>query len=80
MTVTRTWLILLALSAASTLLAVSGIGGAGLAVAVLALAGTKARLILSGYLGLSHAPAIQTGFDLSLALLLLLFSALAVAG
>jgi hypothetical protein len=79
MTITRAWLMLLALSAASTALAASGLGGAGFAIAVLVLAGAKARLILSDYLGLAGAPAIRTGFDLSLALVLILFATLAVA-
>ncbi len=80
MTVTRAWIMLLCLSAASTALAASGIGGAGFVLTVLGLAGAKARLILTAYLGLSRAPAIRSGFDLALGLLLILFAALAIAG
>lgn len=79
MTVTRAWFLLLALSGASTLLAASGLAGAAFTVAVLALAGAKARLILSSYLGLDAAPAIRFGFDLALAALLVLFAVLALA-
>lgn len=79
MTLTRAWLWLLAFSAASTLLAASVDAGAGFVIAVLALAGAKARLILSSYLGLAAAPAILTGFDVALAALLLLFAGLAIA-
>lgn len=79
MTVTRAWVFLLGLSAASTLLAAMVDGGAGFATAVLGLAGAKARIILSSYLGLSAAPSIRAGFDLALAALLLLFAGLAVA-
>lgn len=79
MTVTRAWIALLVLSALSTALALSGAGGAAFAVAVLAIAGAKARVILSAYLGLAAAPVWQRGFDLVLGLLLLLFAALAVA-
>lgn len=79
MTVTRAWLWLLALSAASTLLAASVEAGAWFVIAVLALAGAKARLILSSYLGLAAAPAIRTGFDLVLAGLLVLFAGLTIA-
>ena len=80
MTVTRAWLMLLLFSAGSTALAVSGLRGTGFVVAVLALAGAKARVILSRYLGLAAAPAVLTGFDLALAALLLLCAGLAIAG
>lgn len=76
---TRAWLWLLALSAASTALAASGAAGAGFALAVLGLAGLKARVILQDYLGLAAAPAWARGFDLALALLLALFAVLALA-
>lgn len=79
MTVTRAWLLLLGLSAASTLLAATVDTGAWFVLTVLGLAGAKARLILSSYLGLSAAPAIRTGFDLTLAALLVLFAGLAIA-
>ncbi|MFZ1469505.1 MAG: cytochrome C oxidase subunit IV family protein [Paracoccaceae bacterium] len=78
--VTRAWIFLLILSAASTLLAVWGKDGPWLAVAVLVLAGIKARVILSAYLGLRDAPDWQRGFDLALGLLLVTLCGLAVAG
>lgn len=76
---TKNWLILIALSAASTAIAASGATGAALTLAVLVLAGLKARVILSAYLGLSAAPGWQRGFDLGLGLLLTLMAALALA-
>ena len=79
MTVTRAWILLLGLSAASTMLAALMESGAWFVIAVLGLSGAKARLILSSYLGLSAAPAIRTGFDMALAALLLLFAGLALA-
>lgn len=77
--VTRAWLLLLALSAASTMLSVavargalSGqfatLGGA----AILALSWAKARTILNAYLRLSEAPAFRRGFGLALGLYSLL--------
>lgn len=77
--VTLAWCVLLALSAASTVMAASGLGGAPLVVGVLGLAGLKARIILADYLGLTVAPDWQRGFDLGLALLLLAFAGLALA-
>ena len=70
---TRAWLTLLALSAASTLLAVAGPGFSGWAVsfasaALLLLAWVKARVILAHYLGLSAAPHILRGFSAVLAI------------
>lgn len=79
MTPTRAWAMLIALSAASTLLAASGITGAALALPVLILSGLKAHLVLRDYLGLSVAPGWLKGFDLGLALLILAFAALALA-
>ena len=76
---TQSWLILMALSAASTALAASGLAGAAFTLTVLTLAGIKARVILSAYLGLNTAPAWQRGFDLGLTLLLALMAALALA-
>ena len=76
---TRNWLILLALSAASTALAASGLTGAAFTIAVLTLAGLKARVILAAYLGLNTAPSWQRGFDLGLTLLLVLMATLALA-
>ncbi|MGB4829362.1 MAG: cytochrome C oxidase subunit IV family protein [Paracoccaceae bacterium] len=77
--VTRAWAILLALSAASTGLAASGIAGAGLSLSVLVLAGMKARVILGAYLGLASAPSWQRGFDLTLGLFLAVLAVLAIA-
>ena len=79
MTPTRAWIALLALSAASTAVAATGATGPALALAVLALAGIKARLILGAYLGLSTAPDWARGFDLALALLLAGLAGLALA-
>lgn len=77
---TRAWAVLLALSAASTALAASGAGGAAMDLPLLALAGLKAHVILRDYLGLSTAPGWLKGFDLGLALLILAFAGLALAG
>ena len=63
------WIGLLALSIASTLLALPTIGPAlqwALGVAVLTLAWLKARIILAQYLGLSAAPFWRRGFEISL--------------
>ncbi|MCV2865831.1 hypothetical protein [Defluviimonas sp. WL0075] len=79
MTITRAWMMLLVLSTASTALAASGMHGAPFVVAVLALAGAKAHIILARYLGLAAAPSILAGFDLSLAVVLILFMGLALA-
>lgn len=76
---TKNWLILIALSAVSTAIAASGATGAALTLAVLILAGLKARVILSAYLGLNAVPGWQRGFDLGLTLLLALMAALALA-
>lgn len=65
MTPLRAWLLLIALSAATT--AVSLGGGPGLII--LGIAWVKARLILGTYLGLDGVPAIRRGFDLVLALM-----------
>lgn len=77
--VTRAWAMLLALSAASTALAASGVGGAALVLPVLALSGLKAHVILRDYLRLGIAPGWMKGFDLGLALLILGFAGLALA-
>ena len=76
---TRAWALLLALSAASTALAASGLTGAALTLPILTLAGLKAHLILRDYLGLSVAPGWLRGFDLGLALLIVAFAGLALA-
>ncbi len=74
---TRAWLILIALSMATTVFAgVLPEAGAGFVVTVLVLAGVKSRVILSDYLGLRTAPTFRRGFGmilvgfLSLAMLL----------
>jgi hypothetical protein len=79
MTVTSAWIWLLGLSAGSTLLAATADTGAWFVIAVLCVAGAKARLILAYYLGLSAAPSIRAGFDFALLALLLLFAGLAIA-
>jgi hypothetical protein len=77
--VTIAWAWLLALSAASTALAASGVTGAALALPVLALSGLKAHVILRDYLRLATAPTWLRGFDLGLTLLVLTFAGLALA-
>ena len=79
MTMTRAWLALLTLSAASTGLAASGAHGAVFVIVLLFLAGAKAHVILSRYLGLSAVPPIRAGFDLALGVVLILFATLAIA-
>lgn len=78
MTATRAWIVLVGLSAISTCAALLPSGPA-LAVAVLAIAGAKARVILSAYLRLAQAPAVERGFSLVLFFVLALFAVLAVA-
>lgn len=77
--VTKAWAMLLALSAASTVMAASGLVGAALVLPILTLAGFKAHVILRDYLGLATAPGWLRGFDLGLALLILAFAGLALA-
>ena len=77
--VTKAWAQLIALSAASTALAASGLTGAALVLPILMLAGLKAHVILRDYLGLSVAPGWLRGFDLGLALLIVAFAGLALA-
>ncbi len=77
--VTKAWVWLLALSAASTGLAASGLTGSGLALPVLVLSGLKAHVILRNYLRLATAPGWLRGFDLGLSLLILSFAALTLA-
>ena len=76
--VTKAWAWLLALSAASTALAASGMTGAALVLPVLVLSGLKAHVILRDYLRLVIAPAWLRGFDLGLTLLVLAFAGLAL--
>lgn len=79
MSPTRAWVLLVALSAASTVLAASGLGRAALALPVFVLSGLKAHVILRDYLGLAAAPGWLRGFDLGLALLILAFAGLTLA-
>jgi Prokaryotic Cytochrome C oxidase subunit IV len=76
---TKAWALLVALSAASTALAASGLSGAALALPILILAGLKAHVILRDYLGLFVAPGWLRGFDLGLTLLILAFAGLSLA-
>lgn len=76
---TKAWGRLLALSAASTALAASGLAGAAFAFAILGLAGLKAHVILRDYLRLVTAPVWLRAFDLGLAALILAFAGLALA-
>ena len=76
--VTKAWAWLLALSAASTALAASGMTGAALVLPVLVLSGLKAHVILRDYLRLVIAPAWLRGFDLGLTLLVFAFAGLAL--
>lgn len=78
---TRAWTFLGALSAASTLIALSGQTGLAVSLVILALAWAKARIILRDYLGLAAAPAWDRGFALALAGYMILAMALvAMAG
>lgn len=76
MTPLRAWLLLIALSAATTALALAGAPG----LLILAIAWLKARLILGVYLGLDHAPSMRRGFDVVLALMLAGMGGLYLAG
>ncbi|MBL8562841.1 MAG: hypothetical protein JNN06_11240 [Gemmobacter sp.] len=76
-TLTRCWIALLLLAAASTL--VIGLSPPWLSLAVLTLAGAKDWLILTRYLGLSAAPRMARGFGVVLALFLICAAALALA-
>ena len=61
------WLLLIALSAVSTLMTFGLIGGAVAGVILLVLAWLKARLILGDYLGLRATPFWSRGFGIVLA-------------
>ncbi|WP_022705026.1 cytochrome C oxidase subunit IV family protein [Pseudorhodobacter ferrugineus] len=84
-TITRAWLILLALSAASTAVSfnvtlqlpaqIPLLGG----IIILLLAWAKARIIAARYLELAQAPAYLRGFSLVLALFMLTLLGLYVA-
>lgn len=79
MSVTQAWLLLIALSLGSTVLAWTGAGGALAALAILGLAWMKAQIILRTYLGLAQAPSWSRGFALVLGLYMLGMMGLAVA-
>lgn len=82
----RAWLVLLALSAGSTALAIavgaapSGPLAQALGAAILGLAWTKARIVLARYLGLAAAPSWLRGFELVLGLYAALLLGLYLAG
>ena len=79
----RAWGWLLAMSAATTLVTLAPPSAAPRAViagAVLVLAGCKARLILTHYLGLRASRFWRAGFTLTLSIFLLVAFALALAG
>ena len=80
MSVTGAWIMLIAFSALSTLIAWSGQNGAWVAIAILVLAWFKAQTILRVYLGLARAPGWSRGFALVLGLFMVLVVGLAVAG
>ncbi len=64
---TRAWLLLMALSFATTVFAgVLPEAGPIFVTSVLFLAGLKSRIILSDYLGLRDAPTFQRGFTMIL--------------
>ncbi len=64
---TRAWLLLIALSFATTVFAgVLPEAGPVFVTSVLFLAGLKSRIILSDYLGLRGAPTFQRGFTMIL--------------
>ncbi|MRX50472.1 hypothetical protein GI374_08465 [Paracoccus sp. S-4012] len=72
---TRAWIWLLVLSAASTAIAIflPGLAPDALrltGVAILILAWMKARVILGTYLGLADYPAVGRGFGLALGLVM----------
>jgi hypothetical protein len=75
----QAWVALVALSFASTGIAAFARPGHVAGLIVVALAGAKARLILTDYLGLRATPAWRRGFDLALACLLTLFAGLMIA-
>ncbi len=77
---TRAWVLLVALSLASTLIALSGSGGALAGLAILALAWGKATVILNRYLRLAQAPDVARGAALVLGLFMAGVMGLALAG
>lgn len=79
MTVTRAWVILMALSLAATGIAWSQSGGIATGLAILVLAWGKASVILNRYLGLAQAPDIARGTGVVLALFMAGVMGLAIA-
>lgn len=80
MTATRGWLILVALSGGSTLIAWSGGTGTVVTLTILALAWAKAQIVLNVYLGLAKVPGWSRGFALVLGLFMLAAMGLTAAG
>ncbi len=77
----QAWMALVALSIGTVLIAMaSGRSGTFMAAGVLALAGIKARVILSRYLGLSGSRFWMRSFDLAIGLFLALAFALSLFG
>ncbi|WP_424958865.1 hypothetical protein [Hyphomicrobium sp. 1Nfss2.1] len=77
------WVALIALSLGTLVLATAGTTGRGatiIAAGVLALAGFKARVILTRYLGLQHSLFWRRSFDLAIGLFLALSFALHTIG
>ncbi|MDO5647867.1 cytochrome C oxidase subunit IV family protein [Paracoccus sp. (in: a-proteobacteria)] len=72
----RAWLILIGASGAATVAALSPLPPGAQMVVILICAWIKARVVLGAYLELDHAPAMRRGFDIGLALFLLLAAAL----
>jgi hypothetical protein len=66
--ISTAWLLLLLLSAGSTLLSLDIVAAPAAGLALLGLAWTKARIILYDYLGLRSALFWRRGFGLVLAL------------
>ena len=78
-TPTRAWIVLIVLSMGSTVIAATGLSGLVPALAILALAWGKARVILRQYLGLAQAPGFSRGFSLVLAIYMILAMGLTAA-
>ena len=79
---TRAWALLIALCLATTAIAALGpepSAPLALGAVILAIAFLKMRLILTRYLGLANAPFWRRGFDVTLALFVLLLLGLYAA-
>lgn len=79
MTLTRAWMVLIAFSAISTVIAASGQAGLVVILLILALAWAKALIILRRYLGLARAPGWSHGFAVVLGGYMILVMGLAAA-